>query len=452
MKIVIVGGGKVGTLLSLLLSDEGHEVTVIDTVSKIIENVVNAQDVSGFCGNGASFPIQEEAGVAKSDVFIAVTGSDELNIMSCMVAEKIGAKRSIARVRNTEYSDQLMFMQNKLGIDLIINPEYEAAAEIARILEFPAANAIETFAKGRIDLAEILVEAGSTLDGVKLRDLRKTIDAAMLICAVQRGDEVVIPDGNFEIKAGDRVHFTAAKRDLQKIFRMLGMQKKKIKSALIIGGSRTSFYLSKFLKKAGIETKIIENDRTRAVELEAALDGVSVICADGTDTDLLKEEGLENFDAAVALTDIDEENIIFSMYAKTQGVKKTVCKVNRGPLSDMVSAMMADCSFICPKTNTASIILRYIRAIDNDGGSEVQTLYKILGGRAEAVEFIAAENCPVIGVPLKELSLKPNIIIACVSHGNKVLIPDGNTVINAGDSVIVITAERSLYDLAEVLR
>lgn len=452
MKIVIVGGGKVGVTLTALLSGEGHDVTVIDTAPKLIETVVNSHDVIGYCGNGASFPVQEEAGVARCDVFIAVTGSDELNIMSCMVAEKIGAKRLVARVRNTDYSNQLMFMQNKLGIDLIINPELETAAEISRIIAFPAATAIETFAKGRIDLAGILVAEDSPLNGMLLRDIRKELDASMLVCVVQRGEEVIIPSGNFRIEAGDKVHFTAAKKDIQKVFRALGIQKKKIKSALVIGGSRTSYYLARILKKSGIEIKIIENDRQRAVELESLLDGVSVICGDGTDTDLLKEEGLENFDATVALTDIDEENIIFSMYAKTQGVKKTVCKVNRGPLSEMVSSMMKECSFVCPKTNTAAIILRYIRALDNAGGSEMQTLYKIIDGRAEAIEFIAAENCPLNGVPLKELSLKENIIIACVSQGGKVLIPDGNTAINAGDSVIVITADRTIYDLAEILR
>lgn len=452
MKIVIVGGGKVGLSLTALLAGEGHNVSVIDTAPKLIESIVNSHDVIGYCGNGASFPVQEEAGVAKSDIFIAVTGSDELNIMSCLVAEKIGAKRSIARVRNTEYSNQLMFMQNKLGIDLIINPELEAAAEISRIIEFPAATTLETFAKGRIDLAGIVVTEESPLNGMLLRDIRQKLDAAMLVCAVQRGEDVFIPSGQFELLAGDKVHFIAAKKELQRVFRAIGIQKKKIKSALLIGGSRTSFFLARSLRKAGIETTIIENDLARAHELDGALVDVNVICGDGTDTELLKEEGLENFDSLVALTDIDEENIILSMYAKTQGVKKTVCKVNRGPLSDMVSSMMSDCSFICPKTNTASIILRYIRAIDNDGSSEVQTLYKIIGGRAEAVEFIAAENCPLNGISLKDLSLKPNIIIACVSHGGKVIIPDGNTVINAGDSVIIITAERAVCDLAEILR
>ena len=452
MKIIIVGAGKVGSNLIKLLSDENHDVTIIDIDRKLVETVVNDYDVIGYHGNGASFPVQEDAGVESCDVFIAVTGSDELNVMSCLVASKIGAEKTVARVRNTDYSEQLLFMQNKLGIDLLINSEFETAAEISRIIEFPAATAIETFAKGRIDLAEIVVSSGGVLDGIMLRDIRKALDVALLICAVQRGDEVIIPSGNFVLQSGDRVHFTAAKKELQKIFKAIGMQKKKIKSTIIVGGSRTSYYLSRLLKKSGINVKLIESDRARATELEGLLDGVSVICADGTDTDVLKEEGLENFDSTVALTDIDEENIIFSMYARSQGVKKTVCKVNRGQLSEMVSTMMDDCSFISPKANTAAIILRYIRAVENAGGSEIETLYKILDGRAEAIEFISAENCPLNDIPIKELSLKPNIIIACVSHAKEIIIPDGNTVIRAGDSVIVITAGRTVYDLSEILK
>lgn len=451
MKIIIVGGGKVGINLAGLLSQEDHDITVIDTDRKIVESIVNDLDVIGFCGNGAAFPSQEETGVDKCDAFIAVTGSDELNIMSCMVASKIGAKRTVARVRNTDYSGQLLFMQNKLGIDLLINPEFETALELSRVIEFPAASKIETFAKGRIELAEITVSEQSPLNGIMLRDIRKSLDIAMLICAVQRDGEVFIPKGSFVIKAGDKVHFTASKFSLPSVFKVLGIQKKKIKSVLIVGGSRTAFYLAKYLLKAGKKVKLIERDRDRAMALEAQLSGASVICGDGTDTDLLKEEGFDNFDAAVALTNIDEENIILSMYAAKQGVRKTACKVNRDPLADMVASMLTDCSVVCPKENTAAIILRYLRAVENADSSSIQTLYKILGGAAEAIEFIAPADCPLLDKPLKEINLKPNIIIACVSHNKEVIIPDGNTAIKAGDSVIVITAGTPLTSLAEIL-
>ena len=451
MKIVIVGGGKVGIELVRLLSGEEHDVTVIDTAPKLIETIVNDNDVIGYCGNGASFPVQEEAGVAKCDIFIAVTGSDELNIMSCMVASKTGAKKTVARVRNTDYSGQLLFMQNKLGIDLVINPEFETALEISRILAFPAATAIETFAKGRIDLAQITVSEDSPLNNLKLSDIKSKLDTALLICAVQRGEEVFIPTGNFAIKAGDKVHFTAARHDLSAVFKALGIKRKKIKSVLIVGGSRTSYYLARYLLKLGKKVKIIEADFDRATELEGLLDGADVICADGTDTDVLLEEGLKSFDASIALTDIDEENIIFSLYAASQGVEKTVCKVNRGHLSPIVDSVLPDSSVICPKATTAGIILRYVRAVGNADGSPLETLYKILENKAEAVEFIANENCPLNNIPLKSLKLKPGAIIACVSRGKKVIIPDGNTEIQAGDGVIVITADRSVYDLKEIL-
>ena len=451
MNIVIVGAGKIGANLTKFLAIENHNVTVIDLSRRVIETLVNDCDVIGYVGNGAAFKTQDETGVAKCDCFIAVTGNDELNIMSCMIAAKTGAKRTIARVRSAEYSDQLLFMQNKLGIDLLINPEFETALEVARIIDFPSATKIETFAKGRIDLAEIIVTEGSPLANLQLKDLKQVINVSILICAVKRGEEVIIPGGNFVIKPGDRLHFTASRHTLPSAFKALGLQKKKIKSVLLVGGSRTSYYLAKALLKAGKFVKLIEVSEEKAVALEESLDGASVICGDGTDTGLLTEEGLADFDAAVALTNIDEENIILSMYAAKQGVSKTVCKINRDPLAKMTSDMLADCSVVCPKTNTASIILRYIRAVEKVSGDSIKTLYKILDGGAEAAEFIAAEGSGIVGKPLRELKLKEGNIIACVSSGRKVIIPDGNTVINPGDSVIVITKTAHSL-LSEILK
>lgn len=452
MNIIIVGGGKVGIKLTELLAYEGHNITIIDTAPKLIESIVNNQDVIGYCGNGASFPVQSEAGVAKCDVFIAVTGSDELNIMSCLVAEKLGAKHSVARVRNPEYSLQMDFLRDKLGIDLVINPDFEAANEISRAIEFPSAIKVETFAKGRIDLAEIKVEEGSVLDGLHLYDLKKSVNAPMLICAVQRGEDVVIPSGNFVIKAGDILHFTTSKYSISKVFKALDIQKKKIKSVLIIGGSRTSFYLARHLLKVGIKVCIVEHDRERAAELEATLDGATVICADGTDTEFLDEYRLENVDATVALTDMDEENMIFSMYAARRSVNKTICKVTRPALVNMLPSVTKNCSVIYPQEITSSLILRYIRAVDNsEASSSVQTLYRILDGKAEAAEFIASKSSALVGITLKDLKLKPDVIIACVSRKGSVIIPDGSTIIEPGDSVIVITAGQGVSDLNEIV-
>ncbi len=451
MKIIIVGCGKVGSHLAKLLSIEDHEITVIDINRQSVEEAVNEYDVIGINGNGASFSVQEEAGISRCDMFIAVTGNDELNIMSCMVADRLGAKRTVSRVRNTDYSGQLLFMQNRLGIDLVINPEFETAMELSRVIEFPAATKLETFAKGRVELAEVIVTEDSPLNGLMLKNLRKELEVAMLVCAIQRHDEVIIPSGDFVIKAGDKVHFTAARLQLANIFKAIGIRKKKIKTVFIVGGSRTAYYLSQYLLKTNKKVKLVERDRQHAAILESSLDGASVICGDGTDPDLLFEEGIQNFDASVALTQIDEENIILSMYAAKLGVGKTACKINRDPLAGMVNSTLPGCSVVCPKTTTAGIILRYIRAVDNADGSSVRTLYKILDNKAEALELIAAEDCPLIGHSLKELNLKKNIIIACVSRHKDVIIPDGNTVIKEGDSVIVITSGTPLSDLSEVL-
>lgn len=451
MNIIIVGGGKIGLNLVSLLSEEGHNVTVIDTAPKLIENIVNDFDVIGYCGNGAAFSVQQEAEVARCDIFIAVTGSDELNIMSCIVAEKIGAKHSIARVRNPEYSRQMSFMRDSLGIDLIINPEFESADEIARLVQFPSATKIEPFAKGRVELCEITIAPDSVLCDMPLYSIKKKLNVAMLICAVERNDELFIPLGNFVLEAGDKIHFTASKTELPRIFKALNIMKKKIKSVMVVGGSKTSFYLYQRLANSGINVKLIESDPQRAIQLESQLNGVTVICGDGTDTDVLYEEGLKNFDALVALTDIDEENLILSMYASKLGIDKSICKISRTALLGMISSV-ANCSVVCPKSITSGIILRYARAVNNLDGSHIKMLYRIVGGQAEALEFIAAESCQLCGRALKDIKLKPNIIIACVTHGNNVIIPDGNTVISEKDSVIVIAkSDAVIHDLNDVL-
>ena len=372
--------------------------------------------------------------------------------MSCLVAEKLGAKHSVARVRNPEYSLQMDFLRDKLGIDLVVNPDFESANEISRMIEYPAASKVETFAKGRVELAEITVAEGSALDGLHLYDLKKNISAPMLICAVQRGEEVIIPSGNFVINAGDIIHFSTSKYSISKVFKELGFEKKKIKSVLIIGGSRTSYYLAKHLAKVGIKVCLVENDAARAAELEANLSGVTVICGDGTDTEFLEEYHLEHVDATVALTDIDEENMIFSMYAARRSVNKTICKVTRPALVNMLPPVTKNCSVIYPQEITSSLILRYIRAVNNsESSSSVQTLYRILDGKAEAAEFIASKSSALIGITLKDLKLKPDVIIACVSRRGSVIIPDGSTVIEPGDSVIVITAGQGVSDLNEIV-
>ena len=451
MNIIIVGCGKVGEKLTALLSSEGHNVTIIDSNANLVENIVNEYDVQGLCDNGASAEVLGEAGCSQCHMFIAVTGSDELNIMCCLFAKKLGAKYTIARVRRPEYFTQSAFMRDQLGIGLIINPDFEAADEIARIIEFPAATKIETFSKGRIELAEIIVSKESSLVGVMLCDLRKTFNTPMLICAVQRGEEVIIPSGNFVIEAGDKIHFTASKLALPKVFKTLGMDNKKIRSVLIIGGSRTSYYLARHLLKSGLKVKIIENNATRAAKLEAELEGATIICGDGTDSELLKEEGIRGYDATVALTDIDEENIIFSAFAARNGVDKTVCKINRQVLIEMLPSFLEECSVISPNSVVADIILRYVRSINNAEGNDINKLYRIIEEKAEALEFIANKNCKLLNLCLKDCTLKPNVIVACICRRGKVIIPDGFTAVEEGDSVIVITAGQTITNLNDIL-
>lgn len=451
MNIIIVGCGKVGENLTHLLSNEGHSVTVIDSDATLVENIVNEYDVQGLCDNGASADVLSEAGCSQCDMFIAVTGSDELNIMCCLFAKKLGAKYTISRVRSPEYFSQTAFMRDQLGIGLVINPDFEAADEIARIIEFPAATKIETFSKGRIELAEITVAKESGLVGVMLKDLKKTFNTPMLICAVQRGEEVIIPTGNFVIEAGDKIHFTASKLALPKVFKTLGMVNKKIRSVLIIGGSKTSYYLAKHLLNSGLKVKLIENNPVRAAELEVALKDATIICGDGTDSDLLTEEGLKGYDATVALTDIDEENIIFSAFAARNGVDKTVCKINRQVFTQMLPSFLAECSAISPNTVVASIILRYVRSINNAEGNDINKLYRIIEEKAEALEFIANKKCKFLDVCLKDCNLKPNVIVASICRKGKVIIPDGITAVEEGDSVIVITAGQTITNLNDIL-
>ena len=451
MNIIIVGGGKVGTTLTELLAKEGHNVTIIDTAPKLVESIVNNQDVIGFCGNGASFPVQSEAGVERCDVFIAVTGSDELNIMSCLVAEKLGAKHSVARVRNPEYSGQMDFLRDKLEIDLVVNPDLEAANEIARAVEFPAASKVETFAKGRVELAEIKITDESPLANLALFDLKKVVRAPMLVCAVQRGEEVIIPSGNFALRGGDKIGVTANQTEIIKFLKELNLIQKQTKNVTILGGSRIAFYLAKRLLASGNDVKIIEQNLERCEEISELLPAVTVIHADGTQQEVLLEEGIENTDAFVALTGIDEENILISFFAQRKNVPKVITKVNREELQEIADDMGIDC-IVSPKKIIADILTRYARALKNSMGSKIETLYRLMDSNVEALEFKVSPDFVGVQTPLKNLSLKDQILIAGIIRGRTAIIPAGEDVILPGDRVIVIAGQKKLQDLSDIMR
>ncbi|WP_303836931.1 Trk system potassium transporter TrkA [Ruminococcus flavefaciens] len=450
MDIIIVGCGKVGSALAEVLSDE-HNVTIIDKKESLVEAASNDFDVMGIVGNCLQTEVLEEANVAKANIIIAVTASDEVNILSCLIAKRMGARHCIARVRSPEFDKQLVFMREELGISMMVNPDYNAANEIAKVLRYPEAINIESFAKGRVDLAEIRITSGSILDGVALSQLSRRMRLDVLICAVQRGEELTIPNGNFVLRAGDKIHMTASHSNMVKFFKSISAayREKRVKSAVLIGGGRVAYHLAQQLIEMGVKVKIIEIDRDRCLELSDRLNKVDISCADGTDHDILEEERVYDADAVVTLTGIDEENILLSLLAKNNGVDKVVTKVNRMSLMQLSDTLDLD-SIISPKTITVNQILQYVRAKQNSLGNNVTTLYRLVNDRLEAIEFVVRDKKDYVDVPLKKLKLRSGILIASIVRGNELIIPKGDDCLQVNDSVVVITTTKGMHDLSNI--
>lgn len=451
MNIVIIGDGKVGSTLSSQLQKEGHDIVVIDNNQNALKNLINTQDVMCVEGNGALYAVQEEAGVAHADLVIACTSMDELNMLCCLLAKKAGAKKTIARIRDPQYDRQLNEMKEDLGLSMGINPELAAATELSRMMLFPSAAKIELFAKGKVELVEFKLNAQSVLDGMSLSEMYKKYKAKVLVCAVQREDEIYIPDGDFRLRSGDRINLTASHENLEKFFKALGLLKNQSKTAMIVGGGRIAYYLTIALQKLGIKVKIIEKDYQRCMDLSELLPKAIVIHGDGTNQDLLKEEGLEHVDAFAALTGIDEENIIMAMFASNLKIPKVTAKINRGSYAGLADMLGLD-SFVSPKDITANHIVSYVRAMQNSFGSNnIESLYLLMDNQVEASEFIVREEGPYTGVPLKALKLKKNILIASIVRRRIPIIPGGNDKIEVGDSVIVVSRNHSFKDLKEII-
>ncbi len=451
MNIVIVGDGKVGATLAEQLSYEDHNVVVIDRNPKVIEQLVNSYDVMGICGNGASHDVQIEAGVSDARLFIAATSSDELNILCCLMAKKIGAENTIARVRNPDYLKQLSFIKEELGLSMIVNPEFDAANEIAKVLRYPSAINIDSFAKGHVDLAEIKLSSDCPLCNKQIMDIFSSYKTKVLICAVQRGNDVYIPRGDFVLQSGDKIHITATRTALISFMKEAKIYKHRTKNIMIIGGGKMGYYLARQLSETGgYNIKILEIDEERCEHLCTMLPNVDVIHADGTDRNTLHEQGIENLDAFVALTTIDEENIITSMYATSLGIQKTVAKVNR--VSSKVLESIGMDSAFSSKAIVANRILGYVRALENSGESSVQTLYKLVGDRVEALEFIISDDFKKKGVPLKNLSLQNDTLIGAIIRKNEVIFPGGNDTLEVGDSVIVVSKIKNVRKLSEIFK
>ena len=450
MKVVVIGSGKVGRTIIEHTSQEGHEVIAIDNDSKAIESLIDQYDVMGLVGNGASYDVLKNAGVDKSSLVIAATSSDETNILSCLVAKKIGAKSTIARVRSYEYMNQLNLIKKDLGITMTINPEYESTLEMMRIIDFPEALRIETFAKGKVDLVELYVGENSPLVGQTLISIYQKYQLQVLVCAVQRNDEVFIPTGSFEIHAKDKIHITAKKSQLRKFISKAGLIENKIKDVLIIGGGKMSLYLGNELLKDKYNVKIIENNYDRCVELSQLLPKATIIHGDGSDQKVLEDEGIKDSDAVVCLTGMDEENIIISLYAHQQKVHKVITKINRTSLVGLMESISTS-SIISPKDIVASCIVSHLRSINNARGSNVVTLHKLVNNKVEALEFQAKEDKKILNICLKDLKLKQNILIAGIIRDGKAIIPNGNDMIIKDDNVIVVTTNPYLDDLSDIL-
>ncbi|HIT14496.1 MAG TPA: Trk system potassium transporter TrkA [Candidatus Scatomonas merdigallinarum] len=450
MQIIIVGCGKVGRALAAQLSGEDNNVTVVDTNGDVVKTVANYYDVMGVTGNGASYSVLAEADIEHTDVLIAVTHNDEVNLLCCVVARKAANCHTIARVRNPVYSEERAFLRKELGLSMIINPEYAAAQEIARLLRFPSAIEIDSFSKGRIEMLRFRVPAASMLDGLALRELPQKLPMDVLICAAERGEEVLIPDGNFVIRSGDLLSMIAIPGNAAAFFKKVGISTNQVKNTMIIGGGEITYYLSKLLLNMGIRVKIIEKRRERCEELSDLLPKATIICGDGSDRELLREEHLEQMDSLVAGTDMDEENIILSLYARDRVRAKVVTKLNHLDFNDVIHSLDLD-SLIYPKNIAAEYILQYVRAIGNSMGSNVETLYKLMDGRVEALEFLVHKNSDLAGIRLQDMRLKRNLLIAGIGRKGRLIIPGGQDEFLPGDSVIVVTTDSGFQDIHDIL-
>lgn len=452
MKIIVVGAGKIGKAVISNLVAEGHDVAVIDKNPATISEITNVYDVMGLCGNGADSDILTEAGIESTELFAAFTGSDELNMLSCFIARQMGAKNTIARIRDLEFNDRSLGMiRHYLKLSMAVNPEKLAARAIFNLLKFPSAVKLENFSVKNFEMVEIRLKQDSILDGMSLEQMRKKYSYKFLICAIQRGDEVVIPDGNFVLKSGDKVAITADPVEVQKLLKSLGLLQKHAKNVMIIGASKTAYYLSKMLLGLGCSVKVIDSNIKKCEEFSELLPKVDVINADAAREEVLIEEGLSSMDGFVSLTGMDEENIILSYFASSQDIPKVIAKVNRAEFESVADRLGID-SIISPKTATTDILVRYARALENSMGSSVETMYKLMDGKVEALEFVVGKDCEIADIPLKDIRFKENILIGGIIREKKtVIIPAGDDVIKAGDKVVVMTSGHRINDLSDII-
>jgi trk system potassium uptake protein TrkA len=451
MNIIIIGCGKVGQTLTEQLNEEGNNITVIDLNPDKVRTTAARYDVMGVVGNGATHKVQQEAGIDRADLLIAVTGADELNLLCCMVAKKKSDCKTIARVKNPEYSEDAPFLKEELGLAMVINPEYAAASEIARVLRFPSAMKIDSFAKGRVELIKFRLPEASPLVGMSVREIVTTLHCDILVCTVERENDAYIANGLFTFEGKDIISIIASPKNASDFFKKINYKRHSVKDAIVVGGGECAHYLCDILSRSDIKLTLIEKDVKKCDELCTSLPDVRVINGDPIEQEILLEEGLQNAGAFVALTGLDEENILLSLFAKSQSGAKLVTKINRIDFDDVIKHLDLDTT-IYPKNITSDMIVRYVRSMKGTMGSNMETLYNIIKDKIEAAEFVIKEESDITGIPLSKLELKENVLIASILRGKKVIIPRGHDTIEVGDSVIVVSKLLALHDITDILK
>lgn len=451
MKIIIVGCGKVGYAIAGQLTQEKHDIVMVDNEIAHLSRADSTMDVMCVHGSGASISVLMDAGVRSADLVIAVTGVDDTNMVCCLIAKSLGARHTVARVRNTEYRQDADILKREIGLDMVINPDLAAAQEIARILSFPAAISVEPFAGGRIDMIGLQALPEDTLVGHSLSSFHGERRADVLICAAQRGDECIIPNGSFVPRADDRLYLVGTKGELQKMLKVMGRPLHRVKNVALLGGSRISMYLTWELARTNTHVRIVEQDHDKCLFLSQHLPGTMIIEGDGTDNDLIQAENIFGADGFVSLTGRDEENLLMAMSARRAGVRKVLAKMTRPNYMDLVRDTHIS-SIISPKDLVANQITRYVRALANSEGSFVESLYKMMGGQVEALEFTAGPECrQLLDRPMKDLPLKQGVLVGAIARDKEIVIPDGNTCIHEGDHVVVVTKTTGTDDLMDIL-
>lgn len=450
MQIVIVGAGKVGFSLAAQLTREGHDIVLIERSRAKVERLSGILDIKILYGNGASLDILREAGAPESDLLIAATAEDELNMMCCIVARKLGCKNTIARIREMEYMAQMFLLKDELGLSMTINPELAASREAFRLMQIPGFLKRDCFAKGRVEIVELVVKPGGPLEGLELAELPRRLRAKILICAIQREDKAYIPDGKFMLQAGDKIYVVASSTELVLLMEDLCIKRHRVRDVMLIGGSRMAVHLAKMLCKTGVRVRILEVDEKKANFLAEILPGVVVVHADGTDQRVLQAENIEAMDSVVTLTNVDEENLVVSLFAGQRGVPQVITKLSRVEYTDLFRGQGLDC-IISPKQLCTQAIVRYVRAMQNLDGSSILTVHHLVNGQVEALEFDVTEKARYLGVPLRDIQFKPNVLLACINRMERSIIPGGNDTMEKGDSVIIVTtADRVILDLNDV--